>query len=144
MSNRRQPKNGTHITTGPLKNSQVAIGDGNVQTYEASGAPPEVTRAELDQLHKLFADLKAQVEAQAPAEKKAAGLERVAELEAAVTAKKPDLTTMGYVKQWFVKNLPSLAGAVTGLVVHPIVGKLVELAGEMLASELKERLGGAE
>ncbi len=127
-----------------MKDSQVAVGDGNIQTYVARETRPEVTRAELDQVYKLLADLKAQVEAQAPAEKKAAGLERVAELEAAITAEKPDLTTMGYVKNWFVKNLPSLAGAVTGLVVHPIVGKLVEAAGEMLASELKERLGGTE
>jgi hypothetical protein len=144
MANRRQPRNGTHITTGPLKNSQVAIGDGNVQTYEAIEARPEVTPAELAELRQMCVNLKMQVQALAPVEKKAEALKCVVKLEEAVMSEKPDLTTMGYVKNWFVKNLPSLAGAVTSLVVHPIVGKLVELAGEMLASELKERLGGAE
>jgi len=66
----------------------------------------------------------------------------VQELEEAVTAEKPDLTTMEYVKQWFVKNLPGLAGAVTGVVVNPIVGKLVEAAGDALAAEFRRRFGG--
>lgn len=80
--------------------------------------------------------------AEAPPEKKEAALERVQELEEAVTAEKPDLTTMEYVKQWFVKNLPGLAGAVTGVVVNPIVGKLVEAAGDALAAEFRRRFGG--
>lgn len=144
MSNRTQPKNGTHITTGPLKNSQVAVGNDITQTNTVNGDRPQVTSAELAELYQMLIRLKAQVEAQAPAEKKAACLERVVELEAAVTAEKPDLTTMGYVKNWFVKNVPGLAGAVVSVVVHPIVGKLVEAAGEMLASELKQHFDGAE
>jgi hypothetical protein len=49
---------------------------------------------------------------------------------------------MEYVKGWFAKHLPGLAGAVTGVIVHPIVGKLVEAAGETLAAEFKRRFGG--
>jgi hypothetical protein len=49
---------------------------------------------------------------------------------------------MEYVKRWFVKNLPGLAGAVTSIVVHPIVGKLVEAAGDALAAEFRRRFGG--
>ena len=52
------------------------------------------------------------------------------------------MTTMEYVKRWFVKNLPGLAEAVTGVVVHPIVGKLVEAAGDALAAEFRRRFGG--
>ena len=65
----------------------------------------------------------------------------MAELEEAVTAKKPDLTTMEYVKRWFARNLPELAGAVTGVIIHPIVGKLVEAAGDGLAAEFRRRFG---
>jgi len=144
MSNQTQPKNGTHITTGPLNNSQVAVGNDITQTNTVNGDRPQVTSAELAELRQMLAELKAEVAANAPTDKKAAALERVTELEEAVTAEKPDLTTMGYVKNWFVKNLPSLAGAVISVVVHPIVGKLVEAAGEMLASELKQHFDGAE
>ena len=63
------------------------------------------------------------------------------ELEQAVTEKKPDLSTMEYVRSWFLKNLPGLAGAVTSVVVHPIVGKLVEAGGDALVSEFRRRFG---
>jgi len=101
-----------------------------------------VTEADLTELRQVLTDLKAKVAAEAPLEKKDAALERVEELEEAVTAEEPDLTTMEYVKRWFVKNLPGLAGAVTGVVVHPIVGKLVEAAGDALAAEFRRRFGG--
>ena len=63
------------------------------------------------------------------------------ELKEAVTAKKPDLTTMDYVKKWFVKKLPQVAGKVIGVLVNPIVGKVVEAGGEIAAAELKKRFG---
>ena len=64
------------------------------------------------------------------------------ELASAITAEEPDLTTMEYVKRWFGSHLPGLAGAVTGVVVHPVVGKLVEVAGDALAAEFRRRFGG--
>jgi hypothetical protein len=121
---------------------QVAVGKGITQTQTVGAARPEVTEAELAELRQTLADLKARVEAEAPPEKKEAALERVEELEEAVTAEEPDLTTMEYVKRWFVKNLPGLAGTVTSVVVHPIVGKLVEAAGDALAAEFRRRFGG--
>ncbi len=87
----------------------------------------------------MFATLKTQVAETAPADKKASALERIDELEDAITAEEPDLTTMDYIKRWFVKNLPTLSGAVTSVVIHPIVGKLVEAAGTMAADEFQER-----
>jgi hypothetical protein len=39
--------------------------------------------------------------------------------------------------------LPELAGAVTGVIIHPIVGKLVEAAGDGLAAEFRRRFGAA-
>jgi hypothetical protein len=51
---------------------------------------------------------------------------------------------MEYVKNWFTKNVPGLAGAVTSVVVHPVVGKLVSAAGEAISSEFKRRFGGKD
>lgn len=127
--------------SGPVS-GQIAIGHGINQMQVIGAARPEVTQAERAELRQLLAGLKAQVEAAAPPDSKNAALERVAELEEVITARKPDLTTMEYVKRWFVKNLPGLAGAVTGIVVHPIVGKLMEAAGDAVAAEFRRRFGG--
>jgi len=99
----------------------------------------QVTKADLAAVRELFAELKRQIEAQAPPEKKDPAMERVEELEEAVTAGKPDLTTMEYVKNWFGKHLPQLAGVVVSVLVNPIVGKVVEATGELAAEELKRR-----
>ncbi len=65
----------------------------------------------------------------------------MAELESAVITAEPDLTTMEYLRNWFVKRLPSIAGAVTDVIVNPIVGKLVGAAGDSLAAEFRRRFG---
>lgn len=118
---------------------QVAVGK-DIKQVQNVGASA-ITEADLLDLRQMLSDLKAQVEKEAPTDKKHAALERVNELEEAVTAKEPDLTTMEYVKRWFVKNLPGLAGTVTGIVIHPIVGKLVGAAGDIVASEFRRRFG---
>ncbi len=118
---------------------QVAVGKGITQTQTIGAARPKVTETDLAELRQALADLRARVAAEAPPEKKDAALERVDELEEAVTAKEPDLATMEYVKGWFVKNLPGLAGAVTHVIVHPIVGKLMEAVGDALAAEFRRR-----
>jgi hypothetical protein len=124
---------------------QAAIGS-NVHQQQALGdaAVAAVTQAELQQLRDAFAQLRAQVEAQVPEGERAAAVERVDELQQAVIADKPDVTTIRYVAQWFGRNLPKLAGAVTTVVVHPIVGKLVEAAGEMLAGDFRALMGADE
>ena len=121
---------------------QVAVGKNITQTQSIGEASPAVTEAELEELRQLFVELKERVEAESPADKRDAALERVEELEESIVAEEPDLTTMEYVKRWFGKNLPGLAGAVTSIVVHPIVGKLVEVAGDALAAEFRRRFGG--
>jgi hypothetical protein len=133
------PAGGQSITAtigGTVTNSQVAVGNDNVQTQTIAAAP--VTDAELAELHQLFDALKAQIVAEAPPERRAAALERVEELEQATLADEPDLTTMQYVGKWFGSNVPKLAGAVAGVVVHPIVGKLVGAAGDALVAEFRK------
>jgi hypothetical protein len=128
--------------SGPVS-GQVAIGNGINQTNMQGVAKPEVTQADLDELHRMLVELKTQLKSEAAPDQQAAALERMDELEEAVTAEKPDLTTMEYVKRWFVKHVPELAGAVTSVIIHPIVGKLVEAAGDGLAAEFRRRFAAA-
>ncbi|MGH2944483.1 MAG: hypothetical protein ACRDLN_17110, partial [Solirubrobacteraceae bacterium] len=77
------------------------------------------------------------VVAAAPPERRVAAAERVGELERACLADEPDVTTIQYVARWFGTNVPQLAGAVAGIVIHPIVGKLVGAAGDALVAEFQ-------
>ncbi|MFH8985341.1 hypothetical protein [Streptomyces varsoviensis] len=112
---------------------QVVVGRGNtVSRVEAAPGGPAaaVTEEELAALRAEFARVRALVPADEPEAERAVGL--LDELEEAVTAPEADLSTMAYVRQWFARRLPALAGAVAGLVIHPVVGRLVEAAGGRL------------
>ena len=43
--------------------------------------------------------------------------------------------TIEYVKRWFTRNVPRLAGTVTGVIVNPLVGMLVGAAGDAVVRE---------
>jgi hypothetical protein len=141
MRKKSKSTKGIHVTVGGDVSGQLAAGE-NI-TQMSTNTTGKVTEAELEEFRQLLATLRSKVEAEAQPDQKDAALERVGELEQAITEKKPDLTTMEYVKNWFVKNLPGLAGAVTSVVVHPIVGKLVEASGDALVGEFRRRFGGA-
>jgi hypothetical protein len=117
--------------TGPV---HAGSGDINIDS---------LSYGQAGSLGQLFQALQQQIAAQAPADKRDKAQEKAQELREAITSPQPDLDTMGAVKNWFIKNIPQLAGAVTGIIVHPIVGKLVEAAGEVAASEFKRRFGAA-
>ena len=136
----RADKRVTSNITGDVS-GQVAVGTDIEQRQSLGGSASEVSEAELAELRQLLKALQTRVAAEAPVEKREAALERVAELEEAVTTPEPDLTTMEYVKQWFARHLPSLAGAVTSVVVNPIVGKLVGAAGDAAVNEFRRRFG---
>ena len=124
---------------------QVGIGRNITQTYSRThmSGSPAVSSAELAELQRAIDEVKAQILAGAPPEQQAAALERVDELKEAVVAEELDVTTLQYVRKWFLKNLPKLAGSVTGLIVHPVVGKIVEAAGDLAAAQFREQFGGA-
>jgi hypothetical protein len=126
--------------TGPVQ-GQVAIGREIAQHQSAGAMTVQVTQDERAQLRQAFADLRAQVAADAPGEHRAAALERVDELEEATTAGPPDLTTIAYVRGWFARRLPGLAGTVVGILVNPIVGKLVASAGDAAVEQLRQLTG---
>jgi hypothetical protein len=131
---------GNHVVQiGRIDGQQVVVGTGNTQTVVATR--PAVTEADLAALRQAFADLKQLIAAQAAPDKKDSALERIDELEEACAMDKPDVGAIGYVKRWFARNLPQLAGAVTGVIIHPIVGKLVAAAGDALAAEFRRVIG---
>jgi hypothetical protein len=140
MSKKPKSTQGVRVTVGGDVSGQLAAGRHIKQV--STSITTAVTEAELEELRQVLKELHARVEAKAQPDKKEAALERVGELEQAVTEKKPDLSTMEYVRNWFVKNLPGLAGAVTSVVVHPIVGRLVEAGGDALVGEFRRRFGG--
>lgn len=140
-----QSPNNIHISIGGDQSGQFALGDNNTQqstTLINSQNTAYPSSDELAQLRQIFANLKAQLETEAPAEKKSAAMERINELEEEVMSEKPDLTTMKYIQRWFTKNMPTFAGLVTGVLVNPTVGKLVEAVGTVAAEEFFQSISG--
>lgn len=124
------------VEIGGDQSGQMAFGS-DIEQQMITGAPP--TDAEVVELREQFRDLQRRVTEDAPPEIRAEAQAKVVELETAVVADEPDLTTMEYVRNWFIKRLPSIAGAVTGVIVNPIVGKLVGAAGDGLVAEFRRR-----
>jgi hypothetical protein len=46
---------------------------------------------------------------------------------------------MEYVQHWFARHLPGLQTAVTELVTHPVVVRLVVATGDEVAAEYRRR-----
>lgn len=140
MANEGDSTGNITLHIGGDATGQVAAGSHITQTHVPAPAEPP-TEAELDEVRRLLAEVKARVAAETPDEAKQAALGRVDELEQAILADEPDVSTMEYVKGWFGRNLPKLAGTVTGLIVHPLVGKVVAAAGDAAVAEFRRRFG---
>lgn len=143
MNNRTSyPSNSLSI--GGSNYGMAAVGEQVTQTGTIGSIPAtgsENQAALITKLDELLARLDPEIQSAVPEEKKAAAQERVDELKNTLKSGKPDLSTMEYVRNWFINNAPKAAGAITGLIVHPLVGKLVELAGEALTIEFRRRFG---
>ena len=137
MEDKDKKGDSIEISIGGDNPGMIAIGTEITQTQNLR--PP--TDDELAELKRAFADLRAQVQGQALPEMREAAIAQVDELEKAVHADEPDISTMEKVKNWFMKNIPVIAGSVTSVVLSPIVGKLVGVAGDALATEFKRRFG---
>lgn len=120
--------------SGPVHTGQ---GDIVIQHWEARG----VTAADIEALRQLFADLRAQVATMAPPALAQEAQAQVDALEQEATAERPNVSKMQRVRDWFLKHLPGVAGTVTSVLVNPILGKVVEAAGDIAAEELRQRFG---
>lgn len=127
------------IHIGHDVSGQVVAGQHNVVSrVDAAKAIAPVSDADLAELRAEFARVRALVRQEAGAEAKRAE-EQLANLERAAIASEPDLSTMDTVRRWFAHHLPKLAGAVFSLLVHPVVGRLAEHAGDAIAEEFHRR-----
>jgi serine/threonine protein kinase len=123
------------VQSGNISGGQISMGPNPIDASSQS----EAREDHLSLLRQMLAQLQVQVEAKAPPSKKPAALERLAELEEAITASPPDLDTIAYVKTWFTKNSPALSQVVTMLITHPVVRKLIAAIDEELAAEFSRR-----
>ena len=130
MSAPERPSISVHNVTG----SNVNIGDHNSIVAITSNTPANA--AELEQ---QLEELRSRIKAEAPAGKQTMALGLVDELASASKAPRDNEGTLNFVRSWFLRNLPGLAGAVSSIVLGPIGGKLVEAVGDGLAGEVERR-----
>jgi len=109
----------------------------NTKTGAATTLSPEDMRA----LSATMTTLRDQIAAQVPAAQRAAALQQVDKLQEALLPQ-PKLARLAEVRDWFLKNAPAVIGGVTAVFTNPIVGKIIEAAGEMAASAFRNRFGG--
>ena len=143
MTEERKPEHAPGINVNVSGHSEGAIGAGTDihQTVSRVSIVGPPTAEELGALAAEFARLRAIIEKEAPLEAKASALERIADLEGAADAKAPNVSIMAATRDWFLKHVPGVAGAVLSVIVHPTVGRIVQAAGEALAREYDEKFG---
>jgi hypothetical protein len=135
MNSNEQAGDRISATVSGTVSGQVAVGKDIAQHQVATTGVP-LSDAELTELHDAFTQLKRDIAAAVPDAKRDAALERIDELQEAVTATKPDLNTVQYVKQWFARKLPAVAGLVASILIHPLVGRLIERTGDTAADAI--------
>lgn len=134
----KETKN-VNVKIGGDASGNIVVGDENKVTIDQSQTTVTVSDKEYAELFSLIDDLKDKISKEAGDDKKDQAIERAEELKEALKEEKPDLSTMEYVTNWFAKNLPTIAGSVTSIVVNPIVGKLVQAAGDAAVEEFNRR-----
>ena len=121
-----------NISMGDVS-GQVVIGDYNTVAQRVGLTPQETA-----ELKSLFADTRTKVEVEAPPEHRQEALAQTEELERTVLAAQPDPGRIQSILGWFKKNAPQVAGTIVSVVVNPLVGKVVEAAGEAIAERFRE------
>ena len=123
---------------GDVTQGQVAVGTDIEQTNTVYNVTAPPTAEELAALKAAFIDLKAQVERDAPADVRDEAVRQTEALQQATMADKPDVSVMATAKRWFLDHAPGLLGAVTAVVINPVVGKIVSSAGDAIAKEYQK------
>lgn len=127
----------SNITIGGDSSGSIAVGKDISQRHIAAPVPTP-TAEDWQLLDMEFTGVRQQLEALAP-EKARSARQRLDELQEAVAAERPDLSTMEYAHGWFARNLPQLADAVSALIAHPSVKVVVAAAGDAVAAEFRRR-----
>ena len=144
MTEERKPDPGSISINVSGTNEGAIAGGSDIQqtvSHVTIAGPPSAE--ELRALADEFTKLRATIEREAPPELKDRALERIDDLEGAASAEEPNVSILAATRDWFLKYVPGLAGAVTGVIINPVVGKIVQAAGDALAREYKEKFGTA-
>lgn len=123
---------------GNVNQGQVGVGTRITQSQTVFNVAAPPTAEELEALKSAFAELRAQVERDAPPDVREEAVRQTEALEQATMAEKPDVSRMATAKRWFLDHAPGLLGAVTAVVVNPIVGTIVASAGTAIANEYQK------
>lgn len=154
---------GPSISIGGDVDGPVTVGDGNITVGSVSESGSVIvsegefsqtftlqqqnilkqvgTAEEIKSLETKFNQLDKEIKSATPKEIQPKAQEQAEQLKEEVLSEKPDPTIIEQAKSWFITNLPAVIGTVTSIVSHPIVGKLVESAGEYTLKNFRERLG---
>jgi len=122
--------------------AQVAIGKGISQT--AVQVPIQLAATEREEIGRLLAELGNQLaRLEVPENKKVVGQEFVGQLEKELTKtdEPPDASLVKVAGNWLLENVPALAGTLAGIFLNPVVGKVVEAAGDIATEWVRERFG---
>lgn len=143
MTDERKPEPGSiNVNVSGTSEGAIAAGSDIQQTVSRVTIVGRPSEQELAMLGDEFARLRATIQQTAPPELKDRALERIDDLEGAASVGEPNVSVMAATRDWFVKHLPGVVGAVTGVIVNPIVGKIVQSAGDALSREYQEKFGG--
>ncbi len=122
-----------NVSFGNVSKSQVVMGDHNTVTQHVG-----LSAAETAELRAVFAGLADTVQSDVAPELRAVALAETTELERAVLAPEPDPNRARAALRWFREHAPQLAGVVVSVLVHPLVGKAVEGAGDAIAEQFAQ------
>jgi hypothetical protein len=122
-----------NVQFGDVTQSQIVMGDYNTVSQRVGLTPQETA-----ELRDVFSGMRTTVAQEAPQERRDEALAQAEELERAVVTEQPDPGRIRKVLRWFRDNAPQLAGAVVSVVINPLVGKVVEGAGEAIAEQFRE------
>jgi hypothetical protein len=115
------------------------------QKWVSTQTPTEFGPSERAEISFLLAELKSQLTGlDIPENKRIVGQEFVGQLEEELTKTEepPDASAIKVAGNWLLKNVPALTATLASLFASPIVGKVVETAGDIAADWVKLQFGG--
>jgi hypothetical protein len=121
-----------NVSFGKVTNSQIVTGDYNHVAQTVGLAPDDVAA-----LRAVFDDLRTNVAASVEPGRQEEALAQVGELEGSLIAREPDPGRVRTALRWFKEHAPQVTGAVASVVIHPLVGKVVEGAGDAVAKRVR-------
>ena len=121
---------GSKISAGKAGRDSLAAG-GNIVRVTGSGHT--VAGGELG---RLFEPVASAIQQQAPPDKLAEAEQKIAELQAQVKAKQPDIGLVGKTLKWLKKNVPGVSSALSTVLSQPIIGQSIkDIAAVILEDE---------